>query len=194
MPQKANSGSEVIMVGIGGMGVLVAGQVLTYASMNRYKYVSWFPSYFAAMRGGLCECTVVYSNDEILSPIVDQADAAIILDSSQYKAFEPRVKPGGLIIVEASGMKDEKSRDDIKLLLVPGLEAAVKLGGVQANNLILLGVYVSKTKTISPDLIEQELDRRFGGKEAVLKGNKEAFRAGFKLADTLVEIMKGGIA
>ena len=187
MPQKANSQGEVIIVGIGGMGVLLAGQVLAYASMNRYKYVSWLPSYFAAMRGGLCECSMAYSDDEILSPILDQADAAIILDSSQYKAFEPRVKPGGLIIVEASGMKDEKSRDDIKLVLVPGLEAAVKLGAMQANNLILLGVYVTKTKTISPDLIEQELDRRFKGKEAVLKQNKEAFRAGLKMANSLKE-------
>jgi len=175
------------MAGLGGQGVLLAGQVLVYACMNRYKHISWFPSYFAAMRGGLCECSVVYSDEEILSPILDQVDTAIILDGSQYKAFEPRVKPGGLIIVEASGMKDKKSSDDLKLLSTPGLEIAVKLGETQANNMILLGVYVNKTKTISPELIEQELDRRFEGKEAVLKRNKDAFRAGLKLADTLKE-------
>jgi 2-oxoglutarate ferredoxin oxidoreductase subunit gamma len=182
MEQKAPSRTEVIMAGIGGMGVLVAGQVLSWAALQSYKYVSWVPSYEAAMRGGLSECTVIFSDGEIASPILDQAQAVIVLDGPQFKAFEPRVRPGGVMIVERAGLTEKPERQDFKLLPVPGLEMAVSMGESRINNLILLGVYVEVTKAITAELIEKELNRRYGDREAILKRNKQAFRQGLEMA------------
>ncbi len=185
MKQKAPSRAEVIMAGIGGMGVLVAGRVLSWAALQSYKHVSWVPSYEAAMRGGLSECTVIFSDGEIASPILDQAQAVIVLDGSQFKAFEPRVRPGGVMIVEGAGLTDKPARQDFKLLPVSGLEIAVSMGESRINNLILLGVYVELAKTITAELIEEELKRSYGDREAILKRNKQAFRRGLELAKTV---------
>ncbi|MDY6834561.1 MAG: 2-oxoacid:acceptor oxidoreductase family protein [Chloroflexota bacterium] len=185
MEQARPAKTEVIMAGLGGMGVLVAGQVLSCSALSSYEYVSWAPSYAVARRGGLCECTVVLSEEEIASPILDQAQSVLVFDGSQFKFFESRVRSGGIMIVEKSGLREEKEREDITLLPVAGLEIAIQLGTSMVNNLILLGVYTEISKAIAAELIEAELDNRYGGKKDVMEINKEAFRRGLELAKTM---------
>ena len=185
MEQLSPSRVEVIMAGIGGMGVLMAGQLLSWAAIQRYEYISWAPSYAVARRGGLCECTVVCSHEEIASPLLDQAQALLIFEGSQFKTFEHRVRPGGIIIVECAGLKDEPSREDYRLLKVAGMEIAIDMGEAVVNNLILLGVFIEMMDTVPPEFIEIELDKRYGKKEAVLARNKKAFKKGLELGRTL---------
>lgn len=187
MEQKTNSKSEVMIAGIGGMGVLVAGQVLAWTALEKYKYVSYVPSYEAARRGGLSECTVVFSDEEISSPILDQVETVIVLDGAQLKSFEPRVRPGGFIIAESAGLTDKPERDDFRLLPFSGLDIAIALGDNRVNSLILLGVYVELTKSVPSELVGAELNRRFEDKEEILKRNREAFTRGLELAKTAAQ-------
>jgi len=186
--------AEVIMAGTGGRGVLLAGLLLAKAAMQKYKYVSWSPTYAAAMRGSECECTVILSDDEITSPILSQADAAIAIASSQAKPYENRVKPGGLLITESAGLHEvaelfglKLEREDIRRLEVPGMEIAARMGNIQAGNLVLLGAYIGATKVLPLEVIEEEVDKRLGRKGevrigvTVLEVNKEALREGYKL-------------
>ena len=182
MERKAPSRAEVLIAGLGGMGVLTAGQLLSGAALRAYKHVSYLPSYMEAMRGGLCECTVIFSDEEIASPILDQAHTVVIFDGSQFKAFEPRVRPGGVIIIESAGLSEEPERRDFKLLLVSGLEIAVTMGSSVINNMILLGVYVGLIKSVPAELVEEELEKRYEPREAILKQNREAFKRGLELA------------
>ena len=73
MEQNGRARNEVLMAGIGGMGVLVSGQVLLEAAFQRYEHVSYVSSYGFARRGGLCECTVVFSDEKIASPLLDRS-------------------------------------------------------------------------------------------------------------------------
>ena len=181
MEQDKMLRSEVIIAGIGGMGVLVAGQVLLEAAFQRYEHVSYAPTYGFAKRGGLCQCIVIFSSERISSPLVNQAQAVMILDSSQFAAFEPRVRPGGLIITEKAGLSAERGRDDYKLYALPGMEIAISMGSSVVNNLILLGAYVAITGTVSPELIEAELRKRYKNNEKVLVRNLDAFGRGVAL-------------
>jgi len=185
MAQEESSRVELMLAGLGGMGVLTAGQLLAWAGLQKYKNVSWVPSYDTSRRGGLCECTVIFSDEEITSPLLDQAQTVVLFDGSQLKTLEPRVRPGGVMIVESAGLRDSKKREDLRLLPVSGLAVAVSMGDSQLNNLVLLGVYAEVVKTITPDLIEAELERRYGSKESILKRNREAFRQGLKLAKNI---------
>ena len=185
MEQKSNSKIDVIMAGLGGQGVLMAGQLLSWAALKEYRHVSWLPSYAVEKRGGLCECTVIFSNEEIASPLIDQAQTVVVFDGSQLTTFEPRVLPGGMILAEKTGLPDDQKSKDYKLVEVPGLETAVSMGGSQVNNLILLGTYVGITKAISPDLIQAELENKFGKKEAILEQNQKAFARGIELGQAL---------
>lgn len=167
------------------MGVLVAGRLLASAAVRRYKHISWVPSYATERRGGLSECTVVLSPQEIASPILSRAQTVMLLDGSQLKTFESRVRPGGLMIVESAGLSDKPERGDLRLLAVSGLEIAMRIGGAVVNNLILLGVYTQLMKPLPPRLIEEELETTYGDRQAVLERNKEAFRRGIELGKTV---------
>ena len=84
MNQKNSNRREVMIAGVGGMGVLMDGQVLSGAAGKQFEYVSWAPSYAGTKRGGSCECTVIFSDEEIASPILDQAQILIVLDGAQF--------------------------------------------------------------------------------------------------------------
>jgi 2-oxoglutarate ferredoxin oxidoreductase subunit gamma len=182
MAKDESSRVEIMLVGLGGMGVLTAGQLVACAVLPKYKYVSWVPSYSAAVRGGFCECTVLFSDEEITSPLLDQVATVLLFDGAQMNSFAHRVSPGGLMIVESAGLKEKPKREDFKLVPVAGLEVAMRMGDGQLNNMVLLGVYTAIVKAVSADLIEEELARRYASKEAALKRNRAAFQEGLKLA------------
>jgi len=179
MEQKLSTKGEVIITGLGGAGVLTAGTLLAEAAANTCKNVTWFPSYAISKRGGLCECTVVFSDDEIASPLLSQADGVIVAEAAQFKDFEDRVRPGGTMIVEKTGLTAEATRKDIRVIEVPAIETAISLSGTSRGaNLILLGAFVQATQVIPPELIKQEIKKSFARDEKAQKSNLEAFEKG----------------
>ncbi len=173
--------TEVIMAGIGGMGVVSAGQVLLRAASRTYDYVSFVPVYGYAMRGGLCECTVIFSHEKIRAPLLDQAHAVLLLDSSQFASFEPRVRSGGIMIAEKTGLTEQRGREDYKLYALPGMEIAGSIGSTVVNNMILLGAYIAITDVLPREFLEQELIEKYRVDDRVLALNVDAFKRGFEL-------------
>ena len=175
---------DVIMAGVGGRGVLMAGLLLAQAGMTEYGTVLWFPSYASTMRGGPCECTVILSNNSIASPMLSRAQAVIVMEASQAEPFENRVQPGGIAVVESTGLSEKMGRDDITTLYIPAVEKAVALGNAQVANLLLLGAYIETTRVVSPEAIDRVLENRLAGRgrEQLLTLNKRALREGMKAA------------
>lgn len=172
---------EVIMAGIGGQGVLTAGQLLAEAAMADYAYVTWLPSYRAAVRGGASECTVIFSREEIASFLLSQADVMIVMAVSQLPTFLDRVKPKGSLIFETAGLKEEIKRTDIQLFPISAIETANKMGNIQAANLILLGSYLEITKALPVERIHFQLEKKFVGRARALAFNKEALEKGAEI-------------
>jgi len=169
---------EVIMAGIGGKGILTSGQLLARAGLAQYKYATWLPSYGVMMRGGASECTVILSDEEIASPMIPLADSVIVMGAGYLKAFEGRVRPGGVLVFDTAGLAEGVQREDITPLGVPATEMGVSMGDVRVANMILMGAYVEATKVLPPQLIEDEIERRMGGMASL---NTEAFRRGIRL-------------
>ena len=179
MEQELATKGKVIITGLGGVGVLTAGRLLAEAATTKYKNVTWFPSYDVSKRGGLCECTVVFSDDEIASPLLSQADGIIVAEACQFKDFAGRVRPGGTIIVEKAGLETKTERKDIRVIEVPAIEAAISLSGTSLGaNLILLGAFVEATKTLPPELIKDEIKNSFASNEKAQKINLQVFEKG----------------
>ena len=179
MGQELTARGEVIMTGLGGGGILTAGLLLASAAVTKYKNVTWFPSYAISKRGGLVECTVIYSNEEISSPLLSQAEVIIIAESTQFKDFESRVRPGGTMIIESAGFQAGSKKEGIPVIKVPAIETSIHITGTsQGANLVLLGVFVEATHTIPAELIQSELEKSFAGKEEALKKNLRVFEEG----------------
>ena len=78
--------TEIIFAGFGGQGVILAGKILALAGMSEDKYVSHIPSYGAEMRGGTANCSVIVSDEEVASPVIEKPDVVVdIIDSSNLE-------------------------------------------------------------------------------------------------------------
>lgn len=183
---------EIVVAGVGGSGVVWTGTLLARAGVRRYPYVTRFPNFTTSMRGGPCECMVIYSAEEISSPLVYQGDVMMVLDNSQLLPFRNRLRPEGLLIAEAAGLPREAEGLHARSIVVPALQMATALGDTLVANLVMLGVYVEATGILSPDLVERELEARFGvaesaisksvEKQPLLQRNLEAYRSGLEWA------------
>ncbi len=174
---------EVIISGFGGQGSLFAGQLLAYAAMDQGLHVTWIPSYGPEMRGGKARCTVVVSDQEIGAPLVRRPSAVIVLNIPSMEAFEPQVKPRGVLVVNSSMVPDKSERDDIDVIYVPASDLATELGNIRMANVLCLGAVVEATGVVSLDAVAQALDDHLPERHrALLDLNKEALRKGAELA------------
>lgn len=171
--------TDIIISGFGGQGVLFAGQLLAYAAMDAGLHVTWIPSYGPEMRGGTAHCTVILSDDEIGSPLVRHPQAVIALNMPSLDKYEPLVASGGVLVVNASLMSRAASRQDIRILSVPGNTLAEALGNTKLTNLVLLGALLSEIKILPLAAIESALAQHLPERHRhLLEANYRALREG----------------
>jgi len=185
MEYRKNMKEELLIAGVGGWGIVTIGDILAKAALKKYKNVAWFPSYATMMRGGESECCVIFSQERISSPIIYRSSSVMVLGASRIKVFEDRVKPGGLMLVESTGVNDDNrvEREDVDVRYVAAIEEARKLGSIKNANLVILGAYVGAKNLSLRESILEEIKVRFGGKgkDKVVSTCKEAFLAGLEL-------------
>ncbi|MDY6907333.1 MAG: 2-oxoacid:acceptor oxidoreductase family protein [Chloroflexota bacterium] len=180
---------ELLIAGVGGWGIVTMGDILAKVALKQYPYVTWFPSYATAMRGGESECCVIFSDTKIPSPIIYQSGTILVLSAARLKAFEDRVRPGGLMVVETTGATEEQKveRADINVRYVSAMEAALGLGNVKNANMVMLGLYQGISNAVKSELLLEEIEARFGrdGREEVAAERRRAVEAGMELAKGL---------
>lgn len=171
---------RIICAGFGGQGVMLMGQLISYAGMLEGKEVSWLPSYGPEMRGGTANCSVMVSEKPIGSPVItDNATVAIVLNLPSLDKFEKDVVAGGNLIINSSLIEKKASRTDIKAYYVPANEIALDLGNAKVANMIMLGAYLELSKIVSTDSVMTALKKVFGESKAHLMAiNEEAMKRG----------------
>jgi 2-oxoglutarate ferredoxin oxidoreductase subunit gamma len=141
---------EIIIAGFGGQGILLAGKLLAQTSMQAGKEVTYMSSYGAEVRGGTANCMVVISETEIACPIVGRPDSLIVLNKASLNKFAPRLKNGGLLIMNSSLIDVYPELDDsIEIVSIPADELAVELGSPKSANMVALGAYLQKRGYLS---------------------------------------------
>ena len=171
---------EVTMAGFGGQGVMVAGQLLAYAGIKEGKNVVWLPSYGPEMRGGTAYCTVVISDVRIGSPIINNPSSCCVFNRPSFDKFAPRVKPGGLLIVNSSLISVSSDRADITQILIPANQMALEGGSVKSTNVAILGCFLAATNLVEHKTMLKTLEDKLGAKRALLETNMKVFEAGYQ--------------
>lgn len=180
---------RIIIAGFGGQGVMAMGQLLTYAGMVEGKQVSWLPSYGPEMRGGTANCSVVLSDDDVGSPVVIDANTAIIMNRPSLDKFENSVVKGGKLFINSSLVDRKSERDDIDVYYVPCNKIANELGNPRVANMVMLGAYLEATKIVSVDSVLAGFTKVFGEKRAhLLPINKEALEKGAEAIREQIEV------
>lgn len=169
----------VLIAGFGGQGVVSAGILLAYSGMLENKYVTFFPSYGAEMRGGTANCSVVISSDEVASPIIAHPDTVLIMNEPSLAVFEPRVKENGLMIINSSLIKSKPKRKDLDIVFVPANEKAAEVGSAKSANMVMLGAFCKKTGAISVDSVSKALPNVYTkANQEMLDKNTKALKLG----------------
>ncbi|MBN1211222.1 MAG: 2-oxoacid:acceptor oxidoreductase family protein [candidate division Zixibacteria bacterium] len=178
---------EVTLAGFGGQGIMTAGQLLAYTGIEEKKQVVWLPSYGPEMRGGTAYCTVVISDTRIGSPIINNPTAACVFNRPSFDKFSPRVKPGGLLLVNSSLIDVTTDRTDITELLIPANKIALDAGNARVANIVILGAFIGASKIVSYEKTVEVIRSKLGRKKEMLDINLNVLEKGFKLA---LDIMK----
>lgn len=173
--------NEIMIAGFGGQGVMAIGKTLAEAGMKENKDVCWLPSYGPEMRGGTANCSVVLTDEAIVSPIVLEPTELIAMNLPSLLKFEPTVKAGGTIFVNSSIISEKVTRTDVKAVYVPCLEIAQELGNLKVANMVMLGAYIQAMGNLSFDTIKEMLVHMFTGPKA-------------KLVDLNIEALSRGAA
>jgi 2-oxoglutarate ferredoxin oxidoreductase subunit gamma len=150
---------EIIIAGFGGQGVLSMGKILAYSGIMQNIEVSWMPSYGPEMRGGTANVTVILSDDRISSPILNVYDTAIILNQQSMDKFEPKVKPGGILLYDTNGITRHPERTDIEIYQTEAAKEAVKMGSSRTFNMIVLGAYLKIKPLVSLENVFKGLEK-----------------------------------
>lgn len=158
----------MIFAGFGGQGVLLAGQLIAEAGMQKGKNVSWMPSYGPEMRGGTANCSVVVSDDIIGAPIILDPDILVAMNKPSLDSMEKMVVQGGTIIFNSSLIDENeiKKINGINYISLPCSEIALELNNPKVQNMPIIGAVMAVTKAFSEEDIKKAMLAKFGEKKA----------------------------
>ena len=152
---------NIMIVGVGGQGTLLASRVLGNTVINEGFDVKVSEVHGMSQRGGSVVTYVKYG-EKVYSPIIDKGEADIILAFETLEAYRaiPYLKKGGKIIVNNQEINPmpviigkaeypadicKKLEEKADLKVVDALKLAEEAGNFKAVNVVLIGVMAKST-------------------------------------------------
>lgn len=170
---------KLLIAGSGGQGVLTMGNVLGNAAMLDDYYVTYLPSYGAAMRGGTANCTLCISDEEVASPVSSTPDMLVAMNQPSLMAFISRLEAGGQLLYNADLVDSVPERHDVDLFGAPVNRVGRELGSERAANMVMLGALVKMTKIIKIETVIKSIEMMMGSKKKLAESSVKALQAGY---------------
>ena len=177
---------EIIISGFGGQGVLSMGKILAYSGLMEDKEVTWMPAYGPEQRGGTCNVTVIVSDDRVSSPILSKYDVAIVLNQPSLDKFEPKLKPGGILIYDGFGVINPPTRKDIEVYRIDAVGKAAELNNSKVFNMIVLGGLMKVCPVVTLNGLEKALYKTLPERHhKLIPLNMQAVEEGSKIIERM---------
>jgi 2-oxoglutarate ferredoxin oxidoreductase subunit gamma len=175
---------EIIISGFGGQGVLSMGKILAYSGLMDDKEVTWMPAYGPEQRGGTANVTVIVSDGKISSPILSKFDIAIVLNQPSLEKFEPKLKPGGILIYDGYGILNPPTRKDITVYRIDAMDKASEMKNAKVFNMIVLGGLLKVAPVVSTNGVEKALRKTLPERHhEMIPLNMQAIEEGGKIIE-----------
>jgi 2-oxoglutarate ferredoxin oxidoreductase subunit gamma len=141
---------QVLLCGLGGQGVVLAGALLGAAGFRQGLQVSGTSSYGSAARGGACRSEVVLASEAIAFPYVTRADVLVAFSQSAYSHYLPwTATPGGIVFFDDSEVEADPSAAQ-RHIAVPATRTAERnLGTAVGANIVMLAAVVASTGLVA---------------------------------------------
>ena len=185
---------NIMIVGVGGQGTLLASRILGNIVIDEGYDVKVSEVHGMSPRGGSV-VTYVKFGEKVYSPIIDKGEADIILAFETLEAYRalPYLKKDGKIIVNNQQMNPmpviigameypqnilEKLSSVVNVEVVEALNLAKQAGNIKTVNVVLIGV-LAKSTNIKYEKWIQVLKNTVP--EKLLDVNLKAFDLGYNL-------------
>jgi 2-oxoglutarate ferredoxin oxidoreductase subunit gamma len=170
---------RTFMAGFGGQGIISLGQLWVYCAMKEGLEVTFFPFYGAEKRGGIARASVVVSSEEIASPLVTSPDSCVVMNGDSLPLCEAAARPGSVLLVNSSLVKQKPKRSDLRVVEVPCNELAEGIGDVKIANMVMMGALSKASGAVKLDKLESVLATFFPeSKHKYIPLNVKAIEAG----------------
>jgi 2-oxoglutarate ferredoxin oxidoreductase subunit gamma len=170
--------TEVRISGLGGQGIVLAGQILGKAAAYDGKNVVQTQSYGSEARGSVAKSEIVISDTQIGYPMVRKCDILVGLSQEAVDKNIKDLKEEGTLLVDDSIVKnlpDTKARIyKISATKIAESSCSEKLYA----NIVMLGALIRFTKIISAETVEKAIKDSVPKKAVNI--NIQAFRKGLE--------------
>lgn len=178
--------AELRFTGVGGQGVLLAGEILAESRIRAGGYGIQASTYTSQVRGGPTKVDILLDSKEILYPYANEGHIDFMLSTAQvsYDQFKNGVKEGGIIVVEPNLVTpSDEDRKRFKIYEIPIITIAKEeVGNVVTQSVVALGATVAFTKCVDRNLVYETMISKVPAK--VVELNKKAFELGEKYANS----------
>lgn len=170
---------EVRICGLGGQGVVLAGQILGRAAVIDGKKVVQTQSYGSEARGSAAKSEVIISDKKIGFPLVRKCDFLVAMSQSALDVHIKDLKENAVLLVDKDLVERiPKIKSKIYKLPVTRI-AETQLKSKMYANVVLLGALTKITRLVSKEAMEKAITASVKANTA--KINLCAFGKGFKL-------------
>lgn len=175
---------QLRFTGVGGQGVLLAGEILAAAKIADGGYGVKAATYTSQVRGGPTVVDILLDDKEILFPYAIDGEIEFMLSVAQvsYDQFKSGVKDGGIIVVDPDLVHPtEEDRQRWKIYEIPIIRIAkYEVGNVVTQSVVALAIAVEMTHVMEPDKVLEAMKKKVPPK--VLDANIKAWELGREYA------------
>ena len=176
-----------VFSGSGGQGIMSAGITLAQAAIDMGKHATYLPEYGPEQRGGSAKCTVVISDETIVSPLPKKCDNLIVMNEQAYAKFFEDVKDGGILLVNSCRVSDTSDSEGARIISAPVDDLALEVGNAKAANVILIGILIGATGIVTEEAFRASLEEKFKDKKpGILEMNIRALDKGIEIGKAAV--------
>jgi len=140
---------EILVTGLGGQGIVLAGQVLGMAACLTDRLESTLTqSYGPEARGGACSAQVIISEQPIHYPYVRNADILVCMSQTGYEKYRHLLKDDGILIIDQDMVRSVDNTGG-GVFPIPATRIAEELGRKMMANIVMLGFVTSVSGAVS---------------------------------------------
>jgi Pyruvate/2-oxoacid:ferredoxin oxidoreductase gamma subunit len=173
---------ELLITGIGGQGVQLAAQVLARAATLEGRSVMLLGLYGGMMRGGNTDSTVVVADGPIEAPpVVPRAWSAIAMHDDYWAPLEPKLRAGGLVLVNETTFSAEITAP-VNVIRLAATTVATDLGNPLGGSMVMLGAYTAATGIVEQGALVEAMRQSIPPyRTQHIEANERALLAGWDL-------------
>ncbi len=170
---------EIRICGLGGQGVVLAGEILGRAAVYDGNYVVQTQSYGAEARGSAAKGEVIISDEKIGFPMVRKCDVLVAMSQSTLNQYLKDLKENKILLVDEDMVKEVPSVK-ARVFRIPATKVAeTKLKSRIYANVVMLGALTKITGIVSKRSVEKAIIDSVS--EEMRENNLRGFKMGFGL-------------